>query len=311
MRSIRTSRSFAALLLSPLVVLALATACGWSERPGGQSVQPAVASTAVVTDQARPAPAGGASESPAPASSGATLSSGFDRFVIRTAELELQVSDIGQALVAIRQLTIDARGFVLSSSTYAQGEEGKRQTATLTVQVPSERFDQFLNQVRTSPLVVKVEREQLQSQDVTDEYLDLDARLRNLQATEQRYLALLDRASTIEEILRVEQELSRVRYEIEQVTGRKQYLERHIAYAQATITLVPVPATQEARGPAFDLARSAARAWRASLEFIGGVAEIAVMLVVFFWWLWPVLAILTVLALRWRGRRQAPGTMNP
>ncbi len=311
MRSTRTSRSFAALLFSLLVVLALATACGRSERPGGQSVQPGVASTAVVVDQARQVPASGASESPAPASSGATLSLGFDRFVIRTAELELQVNDIGQALVAIRQLTIDAGGFVLSSSTYAQGEEGKRQTATLTVQVPSERFDQFLNQVRASPLVVKVEREQLQSQDVTEEYLDLDARLRNLQATEQRYLALLDRASTIEEILRVEQELSRVRYEIEQVTGRKQYLERHIAYAQATITLVPVPAAQEARGPAFDLVRAVERAWRASLEFIGGVAEIVVMLVVFFWWLWPVLAILTVLALRWRGRRQAPSTTNP
>uniref|UniRef100_A0A7C2WRZ1 DUF4349 domain-containing protein n=1 Tax=Thermorudis sp. TaxID=1969470 RepID=A0A7C2WRZ1_9BACT len=310
MRSTRTSRSFAALLLSLLVVLALATACSRSERPGGQSVQPGVASTAVVADQARQVPANGASESPAPASSGATLSSSFDRFVIRTADLELQVNDIGQALVAIRQLTIDAEGFVLSSSTYAQGEGGKRQTATLTVQVPSERFDQFLNQVRTSPLVVEVERERLQSQDVTEEYLDLDARLRNLQATEQRYLALLDRASTIEEILRVEQELSRVRYEIEQVTGRKQYLERHIAYAQATITLVPVPA-QAAKGPALDLARAIERAWRASLELIGGVAEIVVMLVVFFWWLWPVLATLAVLALRWRSRRQAPGTTNP
>lgn len=311
MKSSGTARSFATLLLALVVVLAFATACGRSEQPGGQSVQPGVASTALVTDQARQVPASGAAEPPAPASSGATLSSGFDRFVIRTAELELQVNDIGQTLVEIRQLTIDAGGFVLSSSTYTQGEERKRQTATLTVQVPSERFDQFLNQVRASPLVAKVEREQLQSQDVTDEYLDLDARLRNLRATEQRYLALLDRASTIEEILRVEQELSRVRYEIEQVTGRKQYLERHIAYAQATITLVPVPAAQEARGPAFDLARAIERAWVASLEFIGGVAEIAVMLVVFFWWLWPVLAILTVLALRWRGRRHAPGTTNP
>jgi hypothetical protein len=306
MRSTRTSRSFAALLLSLLVVLALATACSRSER----SEPPGVAATVVTADLARPAPAGGAPELGAPAPGGTTIDASFGRFVIRTADLELRVNDIGQALVAIRQSTIDAGGFVLSSSTYAQGEEGKRQTATLTVQVPSERFDQFLNQVRTSPLVVKVEREQLQSQDVTDEYLDLDARLRNLQVTEQRYLALLDRASTIEEILRVEQELSRVRYEIEQVTGRKQYLERHIAYAQATITLVPAPAAQEARGPAFDLARAVERAWRASLEFIGGVVEIAVMLVVFFWWLWPVLAILTVLALRWRGRRQAPGTMN-
>lgn len=311
MGSLSTFRPFTALLLSLLIALALATACGRSERPEGQSAQSGVASTAVVTDQARPAPAEGAPEMGAPTSGGPSVGSSFDRFVIRTGELELQVNDVGQALVAIRQLTIDAGGFVLSSSTYAHGEGGKQQTATLTVQVPSERFDQFLNQVRTSPLIVKVEREQLQSQDVTEEYLDLDARLRNLQATEQRYLALLDRASTIEEILRVEQELSRVRYEIEQVTGRKQYLERHIAYAQATITLVPAPAAQDARGPAFDLARAVERAWRASLRFIGGVAEIVVMSVVFLWWLWPVLATLAVLALRWRSRRQAPGTTNP
>lgn len=311
MGSLSTTRLFTALLLSLLVTLPLATACSRSERPQEQPAHPGVAPATVVTDQGRTVPAGGASEAPAAASSGTTIGGAFDRFVIRTGELELQVNDVGQALVAIRQLTIDAGGFVLSSSTYAQGEGGKQQAATLSVQVPSERFDQFLNQVRTSPLVVKVEREQLQSQDVTEEYLDLDARLRNLQATEQRYLALLDRASTIEEILRVEQELSRVRYEIEQVTGRKQYLERHIAYAQATITLVPVPATQDARGPAFDLARAVERAWQASLQFIGGVAEIAVMLVVFFWWLWPVLATLAVLALRWRSRRQAPGTTNP
>lgn len=311
MGSLSTFRPFTALLLSLLIALALATACGRSERPEGQSAQSGVASTAVVTDQARPAPAEGAPEMGAPTSGGPSVGSSFDRFVIRTGELELQVNDVGQALVAIRQLTIDAGGFVLSSSTYAHGEGGKQQTATLTVQVPSERFDQFLNQVRTSPLIVKVEREQLQSQDVTEEYLDLEARLRNLQATEQRYLALLDRASTIEEILRVEQELSRVRYEIEQVTGRKQYLERHIAYAQATITLVPASAAQDARGPAFDLARAVERAWRASLRFIGGVAEIVVMSVVFLWWLWPVLATLAVLALRWRSRRQAPGTTNP
>ncbi|MCM8750148.1 DUF4349 domain-containing protein [Thermomicrobiaceae bacterium CFH 74404] len=311
MGSTRTARPYSMLLLSLLLTLAVVTACSRGERPEGQSAEPVVASTAVAPDQARTAPASGTLEVPAPASSGTTIGGTFDRFVIRTGELELQVSDVGQALVAIRQLAIDAGGFVLSSSTYAQGEEEKRQTATLTIQVPSDRFDQFLNQVRTSPLVVEVEREQLQSQDVTEEYLDLDARLRNLQATEQRYLALLDRASTIEEILRVEQELSRVRYEIEQVTGRKQYLERHIAYAQATITLVPVPSAQSATGPAFDLARAVERAWQASLRFIGGVAEITVMVLVFFWWLWPVLAALALLALRWRSRRQAPGTTNP
>ncbi len=311
MGSTRTAPLLVALLLLLLVALALATACSRSERPAAQPVQPGVASTAVVTDQARPAPAAGAPEMSVPASTGATPLGIFDRFVIRTAELSLSVSDVGQALVAIRQLTVDAGGFVLSSSTYAQGDDKTAGTAVLTVQVPSERFDQFLNQVRTSPLVVKVEREQLQSQDVTEEYLDLDARLRNLRATEQRYLALLDRATTIEEILRVEQELSRIRYEIEQVTGRKQYLERRIAYAQATITLLPIPAPQEPGGPAFDFARAVERAWRASLRFIGGVVEIVVMSVVFLWWLWPILAILAALVLRWRDRRQATGTTRP
>jgi hypothetical protein len=302
-------RVLTAWLLSLLVALVLATGCGRSASLEEQSAKPVDESTVAGADQVRTAPSAGAPQ--AMVASGTSSVVAFDRLVIRTADLLLQVRDVGQALVAVRQLTVDAGGFVMSSSTYAQGEDGKDETAVLAVRVPSERFDQFLNQLRTSPFVVKVDRDQLQSQDVTEEYLDLEARLRNLQATERRYLALLERADTIEEILRVEQELSRIRYEIEQVTGRKQYLERHIQYAQATITLTPAPVRPETEGPVFDFASAVERAWNASLRFIGGVAEIVVMVVVFLWWLWPVVVLLSVLALRWRGRRHAPKTTSP
>jgi len=303
------ARVLSAWLLSLLIALAFAAGCGRSVSPQEQGVKPDAASPQVSADQARTAPFSGAAQ-PLVASdaTGSSPQLAFDRLVIRTADLALQVRDVGQALVAVRQLTVDAGGFVMSSTTYSDGENEANETAVLAVQVPFDRFDQFLNQLRSNPLVVKVDRDQVQSQDVTEEYLDLDARLRNLQATERRYLALLERASTIEEILRVEQELSRVRYEIEQVTGRKQYLERRTQYAQATITLTPAPALEQRDGPVFDFARAVERAWNASLRFLGGIAELVVMVVVFLWWLWPVVALLGVLGLRWRGRRQAAKT---
>lgn len=270
------------------------------------------------------APASGASaklEAPAPvaavaeASSGSAVGAvpgalGLDRFVVRSADLVLRVEDVGHALVTVRQLTVDFGGIVLSSTSSIEADDDGGQTATLTVQVPSDRFDQFLNQLRANPLVVDVEREHVQSQDVTEEYLDLDARLRNLRATEQRYLALLERAQTIDEILRVEQELARVRYEIEQVTGRKQYLERHVAYAQATIALLPVPVERTADQRPFDFAAVVVRAWHASLAFLGRVAEGVILVTVFLWWLWPLLGVLGVLALRRRTRPQAPDTAS-
>ena len=86
-----------------------------------------------------------------------------------------------------------------------------------SIRVPDEKFDQAMAELRK--LAVRVERESTTSQDVTEQYTDLQARLNNAKATEKQYLALLDKAATVEDMLSIQDSLSRVRTEIEQIQG--------------------------------------------------------------------------------------------
>ena len=91
-------------------------------------------------------------------------------------------------------------------------------------------------------LAVRVRSENVSTQDVTEEYFDLNSRLRNAEATESQYLTLLDRAGEGEAILQIYEALSRIRYEIEQIKGRIQYLEQVSALSLISINLEPATA---------------------------------------------------------------------
>jgi len=88
-------------------------------------------------------------------------------------------------------------------------------------------------------LAVRVTSESTSSRDVTEEYIDLESRLKNAEATEKQYLALLEKAEDVEDILRIYDSLSRVRSEIEQIKGRMQYLERTVSMSLISVRLEP------------------------------------------------------------------------
>ena len=107
----------------------------------------------------------------------------------------------------------------------------------ISIRVPDEKFDQALAELRD--LAVRVESESTYSEDVTEEYIDLESRLKNAEATEQQYLALLEKAEDVEDILRIYESLSRVRQEIEQIKGRMLYLERTSSMSLISVRLEP------------------------------------------------------------------------
>jgi hypothetical protein len=112
--------------------------------------------------------AGGSS---VPSSSGQALQTAdWDRKVIRTAQLDLQVNNVETMLATIRGITDGAQGIVFASSTSFDGDN---QLATITLDVPADQFDQVINSLRSANGVKKVQRESVTSQDVTDEYVDL------------------------------------------------------------------------------------------------------------------------------------------
>ena len=110
----------------------------------------------------------------------------------------------------------------------------------------------------------KVTTDSVSGQDVTEEYVDLESRERNLRATEESLLRLYDRAENVEEALSIQRELTTVRGEIELVQGRIKYLDQRSAYSQITLNIQPVTSPPPPK-PTWDPGEVVERAWDASL----------------------------------------------
>jgi hypothetical protein len=162
------------------------------------------------------------------------LPSNEERMIVRTGEMSLVVEDVVGAKDEITQLAARYDGYVVSSQI--SGEE-QDMRGYISIRVPDDKFESALAELRD--LAVRVTSESTDSQDITEEYVDLQSRLKNAEATESQYLALLGKATDVEDILRIYERLSQVRREIEQIKGRMQYLERTSSMSLITIRLKP------------------------------------------------------------------------
>jgi hypothetical protein len=188
-----------------------------------------------------------------------------DRKIVRNATLELQVDNVVDAVQQIDDVAAAAGGFVSSSNVFVDSEEDgadvqRTQTASVTIRVPADAYSSVMGQLRG--IAKETVSETSDASEVTEEYTDLQARHRNLEATEARYLDLLNKAGTIDEILTVQDRLNQVRLEIEQVTGRINVLNSLADFATITARLSIPPAVAQ-RG---DSQNWAEEAWQASWE---------------------------------------------
>ena len=156
-----------------------------------------------------------------------------DQKIIKTGSLELMVNDVSQTATKISSLATGTGGFVQDSSV-SQTENGSRYGG-ITIRVPVEHFEQTFQTIKSYANLVKNESQN--GQDITEQYTDLEAQLRNNKAQEQRYLDILASAKTVEEILSVERELTQTRQMIEQLQGRMQYLENQTSFSTISIFL--------------------------------------------------------------------------
>lgn len=159
-----------------------------------------------------------------------------DRKIISTANLKMEVDSVKTALNEITKITQDSGGFISSSSIY---ETGGRYNGRMIVRVPQNNFYSTIEQFETAG---KVSSKEISGQDVTEEYIDLEARLGNLEKQEKRLQEILDMAATVDEVLKVEKELERVRGEIESLTGRLNYLDKNLDMSTITVSMAePAP----------------------------------------------------------------------
>ncbi len=188
-----------------------------------------------------------------------------ERMVVRTASLDLIVPDTEKAVADIQAMARELGGYVVSLEAY-QYQEGRQ--ATVTFRVPSDALDTALQRLRA--MATTVRRESVSGQDVTDQYVDLQSRLRHLEAKEKQLLEFLDRAEDTEAVLAVYEHLSQTQAEIEQVKGRMQYLENQAALATITVSLTPDVMAQPLETGGWNLpatVRSAVEALMSVLEF--------------------------------------------
>lgn len=192
------------------------------------------------------------------------------RMIVRNGDMSLVVEDVTQTMQAITQLATGYNSYVVSSRVTGEEEET---WGWISIRVPDEKFDQAMTEIRG--LAVRVEEESTNSQDVTEEYIDLEARLANAEATEQEFLALLDRAEDVDDILEIYESLSRVRQEIEQIKGRMQYLERTSSMSLISVSLRPEFEDKPPVPPgwnALEIFKSAARGLVITGQFLGTIA---------------------------------------
>jgi hypothetical protein len=224
----------------------------------------------------------------------------LDRKIIQSTSVDIGVEGVGASFQEIIRIATTAGGFVASSS-FSNVDD--LQVADLTIRVPGDAYQTVLGQIRG---MGEVATETSDAQDATEEYTDLQARLRTLQATEQRYLELLARAETIPDILTVQDRLDGVRGQIEQVQGRINLLDHLTELATITVHLRPLAAAVDGGGGGPQPLEVAENAWQASLDALRGVAAVALAVVAFSWWLVPPLAGLGIGARWWLGRRPRP-----
>ena len=186
---------------------------------------------------AGPAPAGQAGGDTGTADQLASLA---DRKIIRKGEIGIEVSNVAAAGARVRALALELGGYIGDSQSGTLG-----QSATLTMRIPAARFEDAL--ARLHAMDGDVLSEATSEQDVTTAVVDLEARLKNLQASEVQYRALLAKAVKIEDILAVQARLDDVRGQIEQLQAQDKEMTGLADLATLTVTLVP-GAVQQATG---------------------------------------------------------------
>ena len=168
----------------------------------------------------------------------AVQAASIERKIIRNAELSIELDSPTDGQRKISTIAESLGGFVVTSDL-KQSESGSQSTSnttvTVTVRVPAMQFASALEKIRG--IGGRVKQEKISGQDVTEEYIDLEARIRTKRALEAQFLEIMKQARKVSDALEVQSQLAEVRTEIERLEGRRRFLENQSALSTITITL--------------------------------------------------------------------------
>ncbi len=237
--------------------------------------------------------------------------------IIYTANLGLVVSDTRATVQAITDLANAQGGYVASSNIYQAGDVPR---GSISIRIPAETYLDTLEKLRA--MAVRVENENSGTQDVSEEYTDLQARKTNLEYTEQALQQLLDerqRVGSTSDILEVYRELTDVRGQIEQIEGRMRFLANQAALSTITIELIPDALSQPVSVGGWQPQGVAKEALQALISALQVLTNVLIWLIIFILpllivFLLPVLLVIWLISQWWKRRqkhRAAAPTKSP
>lgn len=286
--------------------LTLISAC-WLLAACGNKPQP-MATTAyeapAIANEEAAAPAGlldakqaavAASDAPSPNQPGQPVP---EQKIIKTARITYSVDDFAAAKKRVAGIVSKSGGYILAETQHGDGTEKRNQ---LDIKVPAAAFDSCVERLTSG--VSRLDEKSINAQDVTAEYVDLDARMKTRVATEQRYLDILKQARTVKEVLEVEAQLKSIREEIEAAKGRLQYMDRQASYSTIHLEYYQVLALSAPEAPGFfpRVGLALRNGWN---NVLGLVIDLAG------WWPLMLVAIFLFIFIkrRWRNRNKSLAT---
>jgi predicted esterase YcpF (UPF0227 family) len=211
--------------------------------------------------------------------------------IIYTAVLRILVDDLEASTKAVQQLTNGYKGYITSES---KGQGYNTLEMNLQIRIPSADFNPML--AKLEQMAEYVEQRQVNSQDVTEEYVDIQTRLTSKRKALDQYYNILKRANTVSEVLSVQTEIRKLEEEMESIQGRMRYINQQADFSTINLTLY-IPQDPE-RSPADSLFR---QIWKSLKDGVDAVR------VVFLWLLqlWPFLLIAALGVYLYRRRKRA------
>ena len=155
----------------------------------------------------------------------------MNRKLIKTASLSFEVENLKNTSSKIHRAIKEHKAYISSEQEFQSYD---RDNVTIDIRVPSKNFEAFLSDVSSD--VEHFESKEISALDVTEEYIDVEARIKTKKEVEQQFIVLLEKAESIEEIMEIQRHIGNVREEIESAQGRLKYLENSTSYSTISLT---------------------------------------------------------------------------
>ena len=214
----------------------------------------------------------------------------IERKIIKEGEIKFKTTDVNKTKSLIEQTVQKLNGYIANDNAYDYSDRFEHR---LTIRVPADKFDLLLTNI--SENVEKLDYKNIDVRDVTEEYIDMEARIKTKKELQNRYKEILKQATRVDEMLNIERQIGNLQTEIESVEGRMKYLKDRIAFSTLTVTYYQE--TTSSTGFFSKIAEALGNGWSVFLWFLIGLSYLWVFILI-------AVAIIYLIVRRRRRRRQ-------